>query len=216
MIDILTGDFRDADIEDNSVDLVLTDPPYAKEYLPLWSDLSRMAICALKPGGFLVTYSGQMYLPEVMRRLGEHLEYYWLAGLQHIGPKTRIWPRKMLNGMKPILIYAKRPVQKQHKTLVDLIDSRTQSKRFHAWGQKVSPVRCLLEAFTIEGDLVWDPFLGGGTTAAACLQAHRNCIGHEIDPEVADVARERMTQVQPMLMSVQPAEQLTLMEVPNG
>jgi site-specific DNA-methyltransferase (adenine-specific) len=40
--------------------------------------------------------------------------------------------------------------------------------------------RCLL-ASTNEGDLVLDPFLGGGTTAVVCVRLNRGCIGIELD-----------------------------------
>jgi site-specific DNA-methyltransferase (adenine-specific) len=40
--------------------------------------------------------------------------------------------------------------------------------------------RCVL-ASTHEGDLVLDPFLGGGTTAVACVQLKRGCVGMELD-----------------------------------
>ncbi len=40
--------------------------------------------------------------------------------------------------------------------------------------------RCLLAA-THEGDLVLDPFLGGGTTAVACVRLKRGCVGIELD-----------------------------------
>jgi site-specific DNA-methyltransferase (adenine-specific) len=48
--------------------------------------------------------------------------------------------------------------------------------------QKPVPLveRCLL-ASTNEGDLVCDPFLGGGTTAIAALKTHRGCVGIELD-----------------------------------
>lgn len=40
--------------------------------------------------------------------------------------------------------------------------------------------RCIL-ASTMEGDLVLDPFLGGGTTAVAALRTKRKCVGIEAD-----------------------------------
>jgi hypothetical protein len=40
--------------------------------------------------------------------------------------------------------------------------------------------RCLLAA-TNEGDLVLDPFLGGGTTAVAAVRLKRGCVGVEMD-----------------------------------
>lgn len=78
---IKTGDFRQGckRLADDSVDLIVTDPPYPKQYLPLWADLARVAARVLKPGGFLVAYSGQIHLATMMMMLSEHLTYYWLA-----------------------------------------------------------------------------------------------------------------------------------------
>jgi site-specific DNA-methyltransferase (adenine-specific) len=40
--------------------------------------------------------------------------------------------------------------------------------------------RCIL-ASTNEGDMVLDPFIGGGTTAVACVRRKRGCVGIELD-----------------------------------
>jgi site-specific DNA-methyltransferase (adenine-specific) len=50
--------------------------------------------------------------------------------------------------------------------------------------------RCLL-ASTNEGDLVLDPFLGGGTTAIAALKLNRACIGIELDFSHLTLAMKR-------------------------
>src|SRR5579885_1697169 len=51
--------------------------------------------------------------------------------------------------------------------------------------------RCLL-ASTREGDLVLDPFLGGGTTAVACMRLKRGCVGIELNEEYALIAANRI------------------------
>jgi site-specific DNA-methyltransferase (adenine-specific) len=51
--------------------------------------------------------------------------------------------------------------------------------------------RCIL-ASTNEGDLVLDPFLGGGTTAVAALRTKRKCIGIELDEAHANLAVKRI------------------------
>jgi site-specific DNA-methyltransferase (adenine-specific) len=50
--------------------------------------------------------------------------------------------------------------------------------------------RCLL-ASTNEGDLVLDPFLGGGTTAIAALHIKRGCVGIELDLAYLTLAAKR-------------------------
>lgn len=208
VIQILPGDFRELsqDLADDSVDLVLTDPPYPKEFLPLWDDLGRVAARVLKPSGFLVSYSGAMFLPEVMGMLGAHLDYWWLAGLHHLGPKARIWSHNILQAMKPVLIYQKPPFTKPTRRFINLLDSPAQSKAYHKWGQSVLPFRRLLETFSNRGDLVLDPFLGGGTSAEAAMQTGRRFIGYEIDPNEADIARRRVARERLFVAQPQPVQ----------
>jgi DNA modification methylase len=44
---------------------------------------------------------------------------------------------------------------------------------------------------TRRGELIYDPFLGSGTTLAAAEQTHRVCLGMELDPKYIDVAVRR-------------------------
>jgi len=206
MIEIKTGDFRELSkgLADDSVDLVLTDPPYGREYLPLWADLGRIAARVLRPGGFLVAYSGQMYLPEVMGMLGAHLRYYWLCALHMPGAGAKIWSRKLRQQAKPALVYSKGKPGK-HEWWCDYLVSPNGhgDKKYHHWGQTIAPVKQLLVWYSYPGNLVLDPCIGSGTTAVACLQTGRNCIGYEIDPMVADVARARLASAQlPLPMPV--------------
>jgi 16S rRNA G966 N2-methylase RsmD len=81
-------------IEAKSVDFVITDPPYPKEFLPVYSDLSLFASKVLKPGGSLLCLVGQSYLPEILTRLSEHLDYHWtLAYLTPGGQAVQLWER---------------------------------------------------------------------------------------------------------------------------
>ena len=45
--------------------------------IEVWSDLGEVAARILKPQGILVALSGTLYLPEVLNRLGDHLQYGW-------------------------------------------------------------------------------------------------------------------------------------------
>ena len=51
--------------------------------------------------------------------------------------------------------------------------------------------RCL-SASTHEGDLVLDPFLGSGTTAAACAKLGRRCVGLEAERAHLETAVRRL------------------------
>ena len=51
-----------------------------------------------------------------------------------------------------------------------------------------------IENFSNENDLIYDPFMGSGTTALACKRNNRNYIGSEISKEYCDIANERLKQ----------------------
>ena len=53
-------------------------------------------------------------------------------------------------------------------------------------------MRAIVRDYTKPGDLVVDPFCGGGTTALACVMEGRRCITSEIDPETFEKARKRL------------------------
>ncbi|SEO89048.1 ParB/RepB/Spo0J family partition protein [Salinihabitans flavidus] len=58
----------------------------------------------------------------------------------------------------------------------------------------VKPIRMVMDALldvTGPGDLVFDPFLGSGTTLLACERTRRRCFGVEIEPAYVDLAIRR-------------------------
>ena len=54
---------------------------------------------------------------------------------------------------------------------------------------------------TNEGDTIFDPFMGSGTTGVAAIQLGRNFIGCEIDPDYFEIAEKRIkeAELQPQL-----------------
>ena len=83
---------------------------------------------------------------------------------------------------------------KQMKTVWTMTAPGGEEKQFgkHPTQKPVALVeRCLL-ASTNEGDLVLDPFLGGGTTAVAAIKLKRGCVGIEMDEAHAQLADRRI------------------------
>jgi site-specific DNA-methyltransferase (adenine-specific) len=169
-----------AKIADDSVSLILTDPPYSFEYLSLWKTLAEVSARILKPSGFLIAYSGQLYLDKVMSYLGKHLIYYWLASLWLKGATSHRFERNIQNAFKPILIYQKPPLVKG-EWMVDLLESPSADKRFHDWGQSESPIAILVDTFSSPGDMVVDPFCGGGVVPYICQKLKRRCLAIDND-----------------------------------
>ena len=184
-IRVILGDMQEelVKVADNTVSLILTDPPYPAEYLPLWQTLARISARILKPSGFLVAYSGQLYLDKVMQYLGEHLAYYWLASVWLKGAPAHRFERNIENAFKPILIYQKPPLTKQVEWMVDLLESPSADKTYHDWGQSESPIAVLVNSFSLSGDLVVDPFCGGGVVPYICQKLGRKCLAIDNDAD---------------------------------
>ena len=53
-------------------------------------------------------------------------------------------------------------------------------------------VATILENFSEEGDVVFDPFMGTGTTAVVAKQLNRKFIGSEISQKYIDIANKRL------------------------
>ena len=51
----------------------------------------------------------------------------------------------------------------------------------------------LIRALTDEGDIVLDPYVGSGTTAASCVLENRRFIGAEIKDSYIDICKKRIT-----------------------
>ncbi|MGD0983214.1 MAG: DNA methyltransferase [Acidimicrobiales bacterium] len=197
--EIRTGDFREvlADIPDQSVDAIVTDPPYNVEGVPLYSDLSAFAARVLKPGRLCIAYCGKMALPEHFERLGEHLEYVWTGAIFLPGRHT-IFRQKMIFGRwRPVAFFSAGQYEIR-TTIVDALwaeGSGEKSLEDHPWRQAVEPVRRLVEMATMPEELVLDPFLGSGTTAEACATSRRRLIGADVDPGAVALAFERLRQL---------------------
>lgn len=187
--DIRHGDFREvlADVADGSVDVVLTDPPYPEEFLPLWSDLAVFAGRVLKPDGLLVAMSGQLHLPEVYARLGEHLRYRWTIAYVATGHATVVHARRIHSMWKPVVVYGS-----STRRLYDVAKSDFAEKRDHPWGQSESGFADLLRLVADPGALICDPFLGAGTTAVVALRSGCSFVGAELKDEHYRTALRRV------------------------
>lgn len=68
----------------------------------------------------------------------------------------------------------------------------SNNNRTHPTEKPVELMRQLIEATTVQGDLVVDPFTGTGASGVACVLTGRRFFGTEIDGKYARIARERI------------------------
>lgn len=67
--------------------------------------------------------------------------------------------------------------------------------KIHPTQKPVALLQYLIETSTNEGDIIFDPCMGSGTTGVAALKSNRNFIGVELNPEYFKTASERLEQV---------------------
>ena len=68
-----------------------------------------------------------------------------------------------------------------------------QSKyKAYSYGMPVRIIELLVSNYTDKDDIVYDPFMGSGTTAEACENTRRRWIGSEIDEKYGELVKERM------------------------
>lgn len=204
---IYTGDARELAkaIPDESVDLIFTDPPWSSDDLHLYVALANLSQRVLKPGGFLFAYTGNDWLPYIMRSMaGAGLCWFRMfAGVQ-LNSDDRCFRKRLFVKWRPIIVYSKG--DSNHKGwLPDALHTK-RDKRFHPWGQGIAPILRWIRNATEPNAVVVDPYVGGGTVPAVCKMLGRRYLAFEIDPDVAEVARERVRMTQMPLFVLEPEQ----------
>ena len=190
----LNCEIRQADVRSDYADLtdvhaIVTDPPYAPDALPLYDALARFAQRVLRPDGVCAVMTGHLILPDVLTVMRAHLPYRWTMAYLLLGAQSaQGFSVKVNSFWKPVILFGA-----ARDWLGDVAQSapNDNDKRFHTWGQSESGMRDLVQRLTKPGDLVCDPFLGGGTTAVVCHVLHRRFIGGDQDPISVEQARRR-------------------------
>lgn len=185
----------------DSVDLIFTDPPYPREFIPLFGATAEIAARVLRPGGFCIVYVGGTYLPEILALMTERLRYHWHLSIYQPGDNCILWPKRIMSGLKLLLCFSKGPAQPRCLTR-DVFVGTAADKRYHIWGQEEGSARYYVDSFSAPGDVVLDPFTGGGTTPAVCKMLHRPFLGFEIDSATAAIARDRVRDTQMPMMDL--------------
>lgn len=189
-------------VDKDSVDLILTDPPYPEEYLFVYRDLAELAVHCLKPGGSVLAMSGNTWMPELFKMMDiPGIRYNWMLAQTGIGGGN-VRGRMICNcKFKLFLWYIKPPADTSFQ-MSDEIYSAPKEKGYHEWGQSEAEFRYLIDRFRRGRDefVVVDPFLGGGTTAISAEQLGVDFIGCDTDPECVKVSKERIEKMQLILL----------------
>jgi hypothetical protein len=157
-----------------------------------YAKLARVGARLLRDDGLLLAYAGQWYLPQILNDLAKELDYHWTLVVLHGGPKGWVNSRHFQVGWKPVVAFTKRGHNRKPEWAEDVYRGSGPEKALHAWQQGEGEVAELIERFSQPGDLVVDPFLGSGTTAAAAVKLGRRFIGADINPGAVAITQERL------------------------
>jgi SAM-dependent methyltransferase len=207
-IQLYAGDFREvlASLPPESVDAIITDPPYLSEYIPLFEPLAEHAARLLKPHGVLVVMVAHLHLPDYINALDKHLHYRWVCAYIMDGPKASVSVSRVAAAWKPLLVYVRRDARDLRFIPSDVFYGANKTedgleKTHHHWQQSLQGFMDIVQRFTEPGDVVLDPFLGSGTTGVACLHLNRRFIGCDCDPSAVAIATQRIREAYEFLSS---------------
>lgn len=74
-------------------------------------------------------------------------------------------------------------------------DMKHAERTIHPTQKPVKLMSTFIQWTTNEGDLVLDPFMGSGSTGAACKELKRNFTGIELNPEFFEIAEKRIQHI---------------------
>jgi len=167
-------------MDDNSVDIVITDPPY--DWNKSQRDKAHGEIMRVTRTGAIVFCP-----PENLWQYPAVQYLFWMKPVS-----TKNTSRKYSRFVELILVYG--DVQWHsgyHWSQYTNIFQDLVSDRKHPYAKPISMLERLIRNHTKENDIVLDPFMGSGTTLAASSRLNRRYIGIDIDEKCAKIATAR-------------------------
>jgi 16S rRNA G966 N2-methylase RsmD len=194
---LFNADFREVlpKLEDETVSMIFTDPPYAEEFKILYRDLADLSRPVVSEGGSLLAYIGHFAAPDIFRYFSAYPEwrYWWLLAIdqRHHGGRRILEGKNVRVHWKPIIWYVKGG-RFNTEYVDDMINSRAPAKELHEWEQSTIEAEYYIEFLSEPGGWVLDPMMGSGTTGIAALNKGRKFIGIEQDKSRYNVASNRI------------------------
>jgi len=203
-------------IEDNSINLVVTDPPYRL----VQGGCTNKAVTLkgatdLKSGRVFsnnfINFSD--WIPEVYRVLKENTHCYIICNdrnlkellieSENVGFKLLnilVWKKKkhspnryyLKNAEFIVFLRKGRATNINNMGTFQCLEIDNVKEKHHPSEKPVELMEIYINNSSKEGEIVFDPFMGSGTTAIACINTSRNYIGFEIDPDYYKIAEERI------------------------
>jgi DNA modification methylase len=191
-----------------STDFVLTDPPYLVNYRPHKNNAGQSVMNddtgdwlrpaftemfrLLKQNSFCISFYG-------WHKVDLFMAAWKAAGFRPVGhivfrKKYASSSRFMETRHEAAYLLAKGWPPTPARPPPDVIDWTYTGNRLHPTQKPLCILKPLIEAFTLPGQIVLDPFAGSGSTLIASRQLKRRSVGIELDPAHYQTAANRLTQ----------------------
>lgn len=215
-ITIYNGDCMDIlkNISDNSIDCIITDPPYNINYQSgarvmnkkfdymendnndfrfniypiLFNKLKKNSVCLI-----FCSFKNYAYdYIELLKYFNIKNAIIWYKPGGGIGDLKH----SLSTDYEMIIVAHKGNCKIQGKRIGSIWKTTkiNPNKIIHPTQKPTSLINKLLNKFSIRSDTILDPFLGSGTTARACKDLGRKCIGIEISKAYCQIAVQRLGQ----------------------
>lgn len=194
-------------VSNSSVDLVLTDPPFnanidyglykdnlsLAEYFEWVESWFKEVYRILKDTGTFLCFSNVMHIEDFLR-IGRITGFIYRDTLIWYKPNGNEGiPQVPYKRYEPCYYWVKKSGSYYKLgSLTDVLFFNRETSAPHPCQRPVELYVKLIKAFTKEGDLVLDPFLGSGTTLKACRLSERCGMGFEINPEYEVLIKNRV------------------------
>lgn len=200
-------------LPDNSVDCVITDPPYninlhpqRQNTNPILNDsmseldfisflypIAKEMNRVLKPDSFAIVFTGWSTSPLFRQIFEDFWELksnpVWIKNNFGIGYYTR--PQ-----YEPALLFMKGKPPVLENPVSDVWKFDKIQEPVHSCEKPLKLMKFIVESFSKEKDVVLDPFVGVGASMIACKQLGRQFIGFEIEKKYTDIANSRLNDMQ--------------------
>lgn len=193
--------------EDVDIGAIVTDPPYGQEYdsrgehhdvieaddnlnraLSITEEVLKKSRLILREGSPIVVFAGKTNLPGVMSMLDKWYDFedinVWdkgWVGTSQIGGTPVKWRPRHEYGCLAMYGDARIENENRHDGNVWEFQRLSGDEMDHPTEKPVELLRYVIKSLTEEGDVVFDPFAGSGSTLVAAQQTNRGYIGVEYD-----------------------------------
>ena len=202
---IILGDCLDVmrGMPDKCVDLVLTDPPYGINIDIIQAN--RVGRKNGKSGGQYKSYHStnwdsaipcKEYFDEIFRVSKNQIIFGGEYMTEYLPPNKAwiIWDkiaRSFLPDGEMAWTSFKKGLKIYQYSRADAYINKVGNK-IHPTQKPLDLFSWIIRDYSKENDIIFDPFIGSGTTAIACIANNRQFIGIEKDPEYHRLATERV------------------------